>query len=62
MVSRHSRAVLMFNAAVMLYNAQTICVTLGGKMQRSSKGSPRQGGKGKWGSSNSHSHHLLGNI
>lgn len=61
-VSRHSKAAFMFNAVVKLYNAQTICVTLGVKMLCSPKGGPRRGGKGKWGSSNSHSHHLFGNI
>ncbi len=61
-VSRHSGVVFMFNAVVMLYNAHTICVILGVNMQCSPKGGPRRGGKGKWGSSNSHSHHLFENI
>lgn len=46
----------------MLHNAHTICVVLGVNMQHSPKGGPMRGGKGKWGGSNSHSHHLFGNT
>lgn len=59
-VSGRCRAVLIFNAAAMLYNAHTICVILSVNNQHFPKGAPESGGKGKWSSNNSHSHHFFG--
>lgn len=59
-VSRHRGAAFIFNAAAMLCNAHTICVTLRVNNRHFPIGDAGQGGKGKWGSINSHSHHFFG--